>query len=74
MGKSQKSTSKPARRPANPPIGDRSDFLPITVTLSPEMLSDIKALGVKRRSDGIRNNSTSAIIREAVGELLKREG
>lgn len=57
-------------RVANPPRGERGGFLNVTVTLPPEVLTALKALGVRRRIAGDVNSTTSDLVREAVADYL----
>ena len=67
-----KATDSP-RLEANPERGQRGDFLNITVRLPAEMLTEIQSLGVKRRQQKKSNRTQSAIIREAIADLIQRE-
>ena len=59
---------------ANPDIGERGDFIKITITLPPEMLEALKVLGVRRKASKQKDTNVSALIREAVADLMEREG
>jgi len=55
----------------NPARGERGDFKRITITMSPEMLAELKILGARRQAKGEKNTDVSSLIREAVAEMLK---
>lgn len=58
---------------ANVPRGERSDFLKLTITMPSDMMTAIKVAGMKRKATGMKDCDTSALIREAVSEWLKRQ-
>jgi hypothetical protein len=58
----------------NPARGERGDFLKTTLHLPADMMEGLKVLSVRRRAAGIKDSTSSALIREAVAELLEREG
>lgn len=51
---------------ANPARGDRGDFLKITITMPPEMVADLKRLGLERRLQGDKDTDVSSLVRAAV--------
>jgi len=57
----------------NPPRGERGNFFKMTLTLPPEMVGALRDLGLRRRVEGKKDTSLSALIREAVVDLLARE-
>ena len=57
----------------NPPRGERGNFFKMTLTLPPEMVGALRDLGLRRRVEGQKDTSLSALIREAVAELLANE-
>ena len=57
----------------NPARGERGEFLRITVTISPELLGEVKLLGLRRRARGLIDTSVSAVVREALHDLVRRE-
>ena len=59
---------------ANPQRGHRGDFLKITVTMPARMLGDLKSLGLRRRERGQKDTDISSLVREAVSDLLRKEG
>ena len=59
---------------ANPERGHRGDFLKITVTMPARMLGDLKSLGLRRRERGQKDTDISSLVREAVSDLLRKEG
>ena len=59
---------------ANPIRGERGDFLKVTITLPPEMLADLKRLGIERKLDGMRDTDVSSLIREALKTFLEQQG
>ena len=58
---------------ANPERGHRGDFLKITITMSAQMLGDLKTLGLRRRERGQKDTDVSSLVREAVSDLLRKE-
>lgn len=54
------------------PRGERGDFLKTTITISAEMLTELRALGMKRKSAKQKDTDTSALIREALTDFLKK--
>ena len=58
----------------NPARGERGNFLKTTVHLPGPMMEGLKILSVRRRMAGHKDATSSALIREAVAELLEREG
>lgn len=54
------------------PRGERADFLKITMTIPGELLSELRALGMKRKILGQKDTDTSALIREALIEFLEK--
>ncbi len=55
----------------NPEIGRRGNFLKVTITIPPEMLGELRNLGLRRRTAGQKNSDISSLVREAVAELLR---
>lgn len=58
---------------ANPERGQRSDFVKVTMTISPELLHQVKLLGLKRKARGEKDTDFSSLVREALADLLARE-
>jgi hypothetical protein len=58
---------------ANPPRGSRGNFLQITAQMSVEMLSELRAAGLRRRAKGMIDTDVSSLIREAVTAWLIEE-
>ena len=58
---------------ANPERGQRGGFLKLTITMPAEMLTELKMLGMKRRTGGEKDTGVSELIREAVSDLLAKE-
>lgn len=54
------------------PRGQRADFLKTTITISAEMLTELRALGMRRKSAKQKDTDTSALIREALIDFLKK--
>jgi hypothetical protein len=54
------------------PRGQRADFLKTTITISAEMLTELRALGMRRKSAKQKDTDTSALIREALTDFLKK--
>ena len=65
--------AKKIRIDPNPPRGERGNFFKMTLTLPPEMVGALQDLGLRRRVEGKKDTSLSALIREAVVDLLVRE-
>jgi hypothetical protein len=59
---------------ANPPHGEKGDFLKVTVTLPPKIYHLIMAEAVRRKMQKERNPQLSAVIREAVVYYLGQKG
>ena len=55
---------------ANVPRGERSNFHKLTITMSHEMLSAIRSIGLKRKSEGKKDTDTSSLIREALSSFI----
>jgi hypothetical protein len=60
-------------REANPPHGEKGDFIKVTVTLPPDIYQMIMAEAVRRKMHKERNPQLSAVIREAVVQYLERK-
>jgi len=56
----------------NPPRGQRGDFLQITVMLPADLWGALRDLGVSRRVAGHKEHTVSALVREAVVDLLNK--
>ena len=54
------------------PRGERGDFLKTTITISAEMLTELRALGMRRKSRKEKDTDTSTLIREALTDFLKK--
>ena len=54
------------------PRGERGDFLKTTITLPAEMFTELRALGMRRKSAKQKDTDTSALVREAVTDLLNK--
>lgn len=67
-------TPKRADLDANPKRGERGNFLKTTITIPADMLIALRHVGLKRRETGEKDTGVSELIREAVTDLLKREG
>ena len=59
---------------ANPIRGERGDFLKVTITLPPDMLANLKRLGIERKLQGMRDTDVSSLIREALTNFLESQG
>lgn len=55
-----------------PRDGGRKDFLKITITIPADLLSELRALGMKRKANKMKDTDTSSLIREAVIDLLRK--
>ncbi len=58
--------------PIQIPRGERGDFLKTTITISAEMLTELRSLGMKRKSAKQKDTDTSALVREALIDFLKK--
>lgn len=54
----------------NPTRGERGDFLRVTITLPAELLGALREVGLRRRANGQRDTSVSALVREAAAKLV----
>lgn len=54
------------------PRGERADFLKITLTIPADLLTGLRALGMKRKANKMKDTDTSALIREAVIDFLNK--
>ena len=54
------------------PRGQRADFLKTTITISAEMLTELRALGMSRKAAKQKDTDTSALIREALTDFLRK--
>ena len=57
---------------AHVPRGERADFLKITLTIPADLLTELRALGMKRKADKMKDTDTSSLIREAVIDFLNK--
>ena len=71
IGKS--TAEKAAISEANPPHGEKGDFIKVTVTLPPEVYQLIMAEAVRRKMQKQPNPQLSAVIREAVVHYLEQK-
>jgi len=58
---------------SNPERGKRGDFLKATITISAELLGELKQMGLRRRARGLKDTDVSSLVREAVVDLIKKE-
>ena len=69
---------QPAQKPkaagieANPPHGEKGDFVKVTITLPPEVYTLIATEATRRKAAKEKGAQISAIIREAVVAVLDR--
>jgi transcriptional regulator of met regulon len=54
------------------PRGERADFLKITLTIPSDLLTELRALGMKRKAAKMKDTDTSALIREALVDFLNK--
>jgi len=59
---------------ANPIRGKRGDFLKVTITLPPDILANLKRLGIERKLQGMRDTDVSSLIRESLTSFLQSQG
>jgi len=57
----------------NPIRGERGGFLKVTITIAPDMLADLKRLGIDRKLQGKKDNDVSSLIRESLKTFLDLE-
>lgn len=57
----------------NPIRGERGDFLKVTITLPPDMLANLKRLGIERKLKGMKDTDVSSLIREALTNFLESQ-
>lgn len=57
---------------AHVPRGERADFLKITLTIPGDLLTELRALGMRRKAAKMKDTDTSALIREAVVDFLHK--
>ncbi len=77
LAKELKTPAKPRGKPKtiepNPARGTRGAFLKVAITMSAEMLTEVKILGTRRRAAGQKDTDVSCLFREAMAEFLKKE-
>lgn len=54
------------------PRGERADFLKITLTIPADLLTELRALGMRRKANKRKDTDTSALIREALVDFLNK--
>ena len=54
------------------PRGERGDFLKTTLTIPASMLTELRALGMRRKSNKQKDTDTSALVREALTDFLNK--
>jgi hypothetical protein len=54
------------------PRGERADFLKITLTIPADLLTELRALGMRRKANKQKDTDTSALIREALVLFLNK--
>lgn len=57
---------------SNIPRGERADFLKITLTIPADLLTELRALGMRRKANKMKDTDTSALIREALVDFLNK--
>lgn len=62
----------PEEREGHIPRGERGDFLKTTITIPAEMFTELRMLGLKRKAAKQLDTDTSALIREALADFLKK--
>ncbi len=55
---------------ANPPHGDKSGFVKISITLPPEIYEQLRVETTKRKVEKISDPTISGVVREALVEYL----
>lgn len=70
----EKAKKKTTPKGGNPARGERGDFLKVTITLPPEMLGNLKRLGIDRKMRGEKDTDVSSLIREALSQFLESQG
>jgi hypothetical protein len=54
------------------PRGKRAEFLKVSITIPCDLLTELRALGMKRKANKQKDTDTSALIREALMEFLEK--
>ena len=54
------------------PRGERGDFLKTSITISAQQLTDVRSLGMRRKSNKEKDTDFSALVREALTDLLNK--
>ena len=52
------------------PIGSRSNFIRATITLPPNLLKELKLLGIEKKLNGEKDYDVSSLIRKALIKFL----
>lgn len=71
----KKKTTPPKKKKAveiQIPRGERGDFLKTSITISAQLLSDVRALGMRRKANKEKDTDFSALVREALTDLLNK--
>jgi hypothetical protein len=63
---------EPTAQEGQVPRGQRGDFLQITIKIPADMLTELRILGMKRKSKKMKDTDTSALVREALVDFLKK--
>jgi hypothetical protein len=73
-GKKESIHEKDTKPPldSNIPRGERADFLKITLTIPANLLTELRALGMRRKAKKQKDTDTSALIREALVDFLNK--
>lgn len=53
--------------------GERGDFLKTSITISAQLLTDVRALGMQRKSLKEKDTDFSSLVREALTDLLNKK-
>ncbi len=69
--KAVKKTKAP-KKETHIPRGERGDFLKTSITISAQLLTDIRALGMERKAKKQKDTDFSALVREALIDLLNK--
>lgn len=55
------------------PRGQRAEYLKITITMPPELLTSLKSVGMVRKIKGKKDTDVSSLIREVMTDWVKTQ-
>src|SRR4051794_18063871 len=74
MGGSSSEDRRSETDNANPPIGERGDFVKFTVTLPPAIYQQLAHEAAQRKMTKTKGSAISAIIRDAIAQYFRSKG